>query len=122
MPNSFGVTNLGASLPGDTDPRGIAKLGLDSLPTSATPDPFANVNTIPQNLVNPQTDVYNFGVQRELGKSVVVTADYYYRNMNDMLGIREANIAFQSRSGARQLIGPRPDLAEIVARQGADAA
>ena len=76
VPNSFGVTNFGASLPADTDPRGIAKFGVQSLPTSGTPDPFANVNTIPRNLVNPQTYVYNFGVQRELPLSL--NADVAY--------------------------------------------
>ena len=63
VPNTFGVTNFGASLP---DPRGIANFGAGSLPTTGTPDPFATVNTIPTDLVNPQTYVFNFGIQREL--------------------------------------------------------
>jgi hypothetical protein len=66
VPNTFGVTNFGASLPADTNPRGIANFGTGSLPTTGTPDPFATINTIPTNLVNPQTYVYNFGIQREL--------------------------------------------------------
>lgn len=66
VPNTFGVTNFGASLPANTDPRGIANFGTGSLPTTGTPDPFATINTIPTNLVNPQTYVYNFGIQREL--------------------------------------------------------
>lgn len=66
VPNSFGVTNFGVSLPADTDPRGIADFGVDSLPGKGTPDPFASVSTIPADLVNPQTYVYNFGIQREL--------------------------------------------------------
>jgi hypothetical protein len=66
VPNTFGVTNFGASLPADTNPRGIANFGAGSLPTTGTPDPFATINTIPTNLVNPQTYVYNFGIQREL--------------------------------------------------------
>ena len=66
VPNTFGVTNFGASLDANTDPRGIAKFGAGSLPTTGTPDPFATINTIPTDLVNPQTYVYNFGIQREL--------------------------------------------------------
>ena len=66
VPNTFGVTNFGASLPGDTNPRGIGNFGGGSLPTTGTPDPFASINTIPTDLVNPQTYVWNFGVQREL--------------------------------------------------------
>jgi outer membrane receptor protein involved in Fe transport len=63
---------------------------------------------IDRSFKTPFTTSYGIGVQRELGKSIVVTADYYHRNMNDMLGIREANIAFQSRSGARQFLPPFP--------------
>jgi hypothetical protein len=66
VPNTFGVTNFGASLPANTDPRGIGNFGTGSLPTTGTPDPQATINTIPTNLVNPQTYVYNFGIQREL--------------------------------------------------------
>ena len=61
---------------------------------------------IDRSFKTPFTTSYGIGVQRELGKSIVVTADYYHRNMNNMLGIREANIAFQSRSGARQFLPP----------------
>ena len=61
---------------------------------------------IDRSFQTPFTTSYGIGVQRELGKSIVVTADFYHRNMNDMLGIREANIAFQSRSNARQYLAP----------------
>jgi hypothetical protein len=76
VPNSFGVTNFGASLPAETDPRGIAKFGVSSLPTSGSPDPFATVNTIPSNLVNPQTYVYNVGIQRELPFKLIADIAY----------------------------------------------
>jgi len=76
VPNSFGVTNFGASLPADTNPRGIAKFGVDSLPATGTPDPLASVNTIPSNLVNPQTYVYNFGVERELPFNLIADVAY----------------------------------------------
>ena len=76
VPNSFGVTNFGASLPANTDPRGIAKFGVGSLPTTGTPDPFSTVNTIPTNLVNPQTFVYNFSIQRELPFNMIADVAY----------------------------------------------
>lgn len=76
VPNSFGVTNFGASLPAATDPRGIANFGVSSLPTTGTPDPFATVNTIPRNLVNPQTYVYNLGIQRELPFNLIADVSY----------------------------------------------
>jgi Carboxypeptidase regulatory-like domain len=49
VPNSFGVTNFGASLPANTNPRGIANFGAGSLPATGTPDPLATINTIPTN-------------------------------------------------------------------------
>ncbi len=61
---------------------------------------------IDRSFKTPFTTSYGIGVQRELGKSMVVTADYYHRNMNDMLGVRETNTAFQSRSNARQFLPP----------------
>jgi carboxypeptidase family protein/TonB-dependent receptor-like protein len=61
---------------------------------------------IDRSFKTPFTTSYGIGVQREIGKSIVVTADFYHRNMNDMLGVREANIAFQSRSNARQYLAP----------------
>ncbi len=76
VPNSFGVTNFGASLPAETDPRGIAKFGVGSLPTTGTPDPFATINTIPTDLVNPQTYVYNFSIQRELPFNLIADVAY----------------------------------------------
>jgi outer membrane receptor protein involved in Fe transport len=63
---------------------------------------------IDRSFKTPFTTSYGIGVQRELGKSIVVTADYYHRNMNNMLGVREVNIAFQSRSNARQFLPPFP--------------
>src|SRR5689334_10306521 len=76
VPNTFGVTNFGASLPANTDPRGIANFGTGSLPTTGTPDPQASIQTIPTNLVNPQTFVYNFGLQRELPFNLIGDVAY----------------------------------------------
>ena len=76
VPNTFGAANFGASLPADTNPRGIAKFGVGSLPSTGTPDPFANVSTIARNLVNPQTFVYNFGIQRELPLNLIADVAY----------------------------------------------
>lgn len=76
VPNTFGVTNFGASLPAATDPRGIANFGSGSLPATGTPDPFATINTIPTNLVNPQTYVYNLGIERQLPFNFIADVAY----------------------------------------------
>lgn len=76
VPNTFGVTNFGASLPANTDPRGIKNFGAASLPATGTPDPFATINTIPSNLVNPQTYVYNLGIERQLPFNLIADVAY----------------------------------------------
>ena len=113
VPNSFGVTTLGASLPAATDPRGIAKFGVESLPTSGTPDPFANVSTIPRNLVNPQTYVFNFGVQRELPLNLIADVAYVGSRGTRLFINEELNPGI---SGFDTLIRAFPNRGSVVAR------
>lgn len=61
-PNALGTTVLGANTGG----RGIANFTVNSLPTTVVANPQAGQNTIPVELKNPQTYVWNFGIQREL--------------------------------------------------------
>ena len=53
----------------------------------------------------PFTSSFSIGVQQEI-KNVVIEADYYHRNMNDLLGVRESNISFASRASSRQFLAP----------------
>ena len=71
-PNAFGVTTLGSSVGG----RGFANAGVDSLPTTGTPDPFANITSVDPNLVNPLTHIWNFGVQRQTPGNIIVDVAY----------------------------------------------
>ncbi len=54
----------------------------------------------------PFTTSFSIGVQREIGKDLVVQADYYNRRMHNLLGLRESNISFVSRTGARTFLPP----------------
>jgi hypothetical protein len=54
----------------------------------------------------PFTNAFSLGVQREIGRDLVVSADYYHRTMHNLLGVRESNISFVSRSGARTFLPP----------------
>ena len=54
----------------------------------------------------PFTNSYSIGVQREIGRDLVVQADYYHRDMHNILGVRESNISFVSRAGARTFLPP----------------
>ena len=56
----------------------------------------------------PFTNSFSIGVQREITKDLVVAADYYHRNMHNLLGVRESNISFVSRTGARTFLPPFP--------------
>lgn len=56
----------------------------------------------------PFTNSFSIGVQQEITKDLVVTADYYHRHMHNLLGIRESNISFTSRTGARTFLPPFP--------------
>jgi len=71
-PNAFGVSLLGSSVGG----RGFANAGVNSLPTSGSPNPKAAVTTIVPDLVNPMTWTWNLGVQRELPGNFIVDAAY----------------------------------------------
>ncbi len=61
-PNALGTTVLGATFGG----RGIPNFTEAALPAELVADPQAGQNTIPADLKNPQTYVWNFGIQREL--------------------------------------------------------
>jgi hypothetical protein len=71
-PNAFGVSLLGSSVGG----RGFANAGVNSLPTSGSPNPLAAVTTIDPDLVNPMTWTWNLDVQRELPGNLIVDAAY----------------------------------------------
>lgn len=53
----------------------------------------------------PFTRSVSIGVQQEI-KNVVIEADYYHRTMNNLLGVREANIGFATRAGTRTFSPP----------------
>lgn len=61
---------------------------------------------IDSTFATPFTNGFSIGVQQEIGKELVVTADYYHRKMHNLLGVRESNISFVSRTGARTFLPP----------------
>lgn len=62
--------------------------------------------SIDSSFKTPFTSSYGIGVQREFGNDLVVEANYYHRNMNNLLGTRESNIAFSSRAASRTFLPP----------------
>ncbi len=53
--------------------------------------------TIDPSFATPYTDTYHVGIQQQLSSSLVITADYYHENIEDILGVRETNLAFVAR-------------------------
>lgn len=45
----------------------------------------------------PYTSGYQFGIQREITPTVVISADYYHKDIRNMLGQRATNLAFEAR-------------------------
>jgi hypothetical protein len=64
--------------------------------------------SIDSSFQTPFTNSFSIGVQREIGKDLVVTADYYHRHMHNLLGVRESNISFVSRVSSRTFLPPFP--------------
>lgn len=54
----------------------------------------------------PHTLGFSIGVQRELTKDIVVAADYYHREIRNLLGRRLSNLAFRSRVTGRSFDPP----------------
>jgi carboxypeptidase family protein/TonB-dependent receptor-like protein len=71
-PNALGTTITGATFGG----RGIPNFTVNSLPSTLVANPQAGQNTIPADLKNPQTYVWNFGIQRELPGNNVLDVAY----------------------------------------------
>ncbi len=62
--------------------------------------------TIDSSFKTPHTLGFSVGVQREIGKDMVVELDYYHRDIRDLLGVRKSNLAFQSRVVGRTFLPP----------------
>ena len=71
-PNALGTTVLGATVGG----RGIPNFTEAALPSTLVANPLAGQNVIPADLKNPQTYVWNIGVQRELPGHNVLDVAY----------------------------------------------
>jgi hypothetical protein len=54
----------------------------------------------------PHTLSFSVGVQRQLTKDMVVEADYYHRDIRDILGERQTNIDFTARVLGRRFLPP----------------
>jgi hypothetical protein len=58
---------------------------------------FQSVDVLEHMDKTPNTLAFSVGVQQEIGKDMVIEADYHHREMRNMLGVRSVNLAFRSR-------------------------
>jgi hypothetical protein len=68
--------------------------------------PRLNPTSIDGSFKVPHTLNFGIGVQREIGKDMVIEADYYHRDIRNLLGVRKSNLAFQSRVVGRTFLPP----------------
>ena len=53
--------------------------------------------TIDPSFATPYTASYTLGVQRQLSNDWVISADYYHKDIKNLLGVRQTNLAFAAR-------------------------
>ena len=53
--------------------------------------------TIDPKFATPYTRSYTLGVQRQFGNDWVVSADYYHKDIENLLGVRQTSLAFSAR-------------------------
>jgi hypothetical protein len=53
--------------------------------------------TIDPSFATPYTRSYTLGVQRQLGNEWVLSVDYYHKDIENILGVRETNLPFAAR-------------------------
>jgi hypothetical protein len=74
--------------------------------THAAIPPQLFPTSIDGSFATPYTTSVGIGVQREIGKDLVVQLDYFHREINNLLGVRQSNLTFNSRAGARTFLPP----------------
>lgn len=53
--------------------------------------------TVDPSFATPYTRGFTIGVQRQVGSDLVVSLDYYHKNIRNILGTRQTNLAFDAR-------------------------
>lgn len=87
-------------------PAGYFVFGPFGVLNNAVLPPRLNPTSIDGSFKVPHTLSYSIGVQREIGKDMALEADYYHRDIRDLLGVRKSNLAFQSRVVGRTFLPP----------------
>jgi outer membrane receptor protein involved in Fe transport len=109
-PNALGFASFGSDAgPLNQFPRGLANSTIfGSLPTAVVgdPSPFAGITSIVPDLKNPESYVWNFGIQRELPHHIIADVAYVgSRGLKQFL-----NVEFNPRKGPINGFNPSPRI------------
>ena len=80
---------------------GYFTFGSTGLLTNQIIAPFGAPDLIENGDQTPYTLGFSVGVQREIARDMVIEADYHHREMRNILGVRQVNLAFVSRLPGR---------------------
>jgi len=73
------------------DPFGNLSIGSSAFPTSGIPI------SVDPGFKTPYTNAWHVGLQREIAANLAVQVDYYHKNIDHILGVRDTNLAFEAR-------------------------
>jgi hypothetical protein len=85
---------------------GYFVFGPTGLLTNVIIPPQLRPTDVAETFDTPHTVGYTIGVQRELAGEIAITVDYYHRDIRNLLGLRNSNIAFESRVLGRRFLPP----------------
>jgi outer membrane receptor protein involved in Fe transport len=74
------------------DPNGVLTISGAAFPTNGIPI------SVSPGFKTPYTNNFHVGFQRELSPNTVVQIDYYYKSIDNILGVRDTNLAFEART------------------------
>jgi len=78
-------------------PAGYFQWGQFGVLNNPVIPPQTSPTTVDSTFETPHTLSFSVGVQREISKDMVIEADYFHREMRNLLGVRLSNLAFRSR-------------------------
>jgi hypothetical protein len=73
------------------DPFGNLTLGGKAFPSTGIPI------TVDPNFKTPYTNGFHAGLQRELSSDMLIQLDYFHKSIDNILGVRNTNLAFEAR-------------------------
>lgn len=78
-------------------PNGYFEWGAFGVLNNPVIPPQVSPTTVDSTFKTPQTRSFSIGFQRQLTRDIVFQADYFHRDIRNLLGVRTSNLAFRSR-------------------------